>query len=341
MPALTHSARSLTLPSPRRRAGEREKRCWRGPLLLLVLLAVSPARAADIAARVRAAGTLHCSAVERPGVAALAPGGHVTGVAVDLCRAVAMAVLGPQGRIVFRLYASDRGFGAVRRGNDELSCLTGSEFASQHLAVRIVPGPIVFIERVTLMVPLDSPLNRIEDLAGKTICLMIASQAQSALEETATRLHLDFARLSFEEEDEMLDAYNVQRCQAVAGEATELAALLQSGGANRLKNRMLDQPLALLPMVPVTGTDDARWSAVLTWVMDWLLAADVPASGWRTSGAFREPLPDLRRNWQSEVKAELGGYGAIVRRNLADGLGLAPGPNAVWPRGILLPLTAP
>jgi len=308
---------------------------WAWALLLAAAAlapgASSPARAADaVLDRVRATGVVRCGAEERPGVAAPTREEGIGGLAVDLCRAIAVAVLGPGGRVVFRLYDSDRDFAAVRQGEDDVSFLTGGAIAERQLAASILPGPTVFIERIAVMVPETAPIHGIGDLEGRAVCLLIGSAAQRALEEAVKRNHLTVARLSFQEEVEMLDAYNVQRCQAVVGEATQLAEMRRTGGVNRLRSRLLPAPLALSPLVAATGVSDARWSALVAWVMDALILGDGPAF------PTRGPLPGLRPAWQSEVRAEVGDYGAIVRRSLTEALGLDPGPNAAWPDGLLL-----
>jgi general L-amino acid transport system substrate-binding protein len=130
------------------------RRAW---ALLLALAALAPgappARAADaVLDRVRAAGVVRCGAQERPGIAAPTRDGGIAGLAVDLCRAVGVAVLGPGGRVVFRVYDSDRDFAAVLQGEDDVSFLTGDAIADHRLAPSILPGPTVFIERVTLLI---------------------------------------------------------------------------------------------------------------------------------------------------------------------------------------------
>jgi general L-amino acid transport system substrate-binding protein len=307
---------------------------WAWALLLAVAAlapGASPARTADaVLDRVRAAGVVRCGAEERPRIAAPTRDGGIAGLAVDLCRAVGVAVLGPGGRVVFRIYESDRDFAAVLQGEDDVSFLTGDAIAEHQLAASVLPGPTVFIERIVLMVPEALPAHDMSDLGGRAVCLMIGSAAQRALEAAAKRDHLTFARLSFQEEVEMLDAYNAQRCQAVVGEATQLAAMRRTGGVNRLRSRLLPTPLALSPFIATTGVSDSHWSALVAWVMDALILGDalaLPARG---------KLPGLRPEWRSEVLAEVGGYGAIVRRNLVEALGLDPGPNAPWPAGLLL-----
>jgi len=139
---------------------------------------------------------------------------------------------------------------------------------------------------------------------------------------------------------EMLDAYNVGRCGAVVGEAGTLAGMRQTPGVRRLVSRLLPETLAADPIVAVTRAADGVWAADVAWVIDAMLLADVPGGTWQSAGKDALPVqrpPGLRPGWQLEIAAAVGSYAAIVRRNLTDRLGLAPGPNALWPAGILLP----
>ncbi len=101
-------------------------------LLGLTLLAVAaPARGQQpILDRVHARGAVACGASPRPGVADTDAAGKPIGLAVDLCRAVAIAVLGPDARIDFHLYESESAFDRVRRGEDDVSFLTDDEMAA-------------------------------------------------------------------------------------------------------------------------------------------------------------------------------------------------------------------
>jgi len=63
-------------------------------LLLLVCCSISDATAGRITERVKARGFVRCGSVERPGMASADGHGGWTGLEVDVCRAVAAAVLG-------------------------------------------------------------------------------------------------------------------------------------------------------------------------------------------------------------------------------------------------------
>jgi general L-amino acid transport system substrate-binding protein len=312
--------------------------------VLLGLAAACPAQAGGAIERIRAEGVLRCGAVERMGIADAPPegpsAGSVVGIAVDVCRALAVAVLGPGGRVAFSLYEAPHSFDLLRNGADEVGFLTGGEIAEQNLGAGVVPGPVIAISPVAAMVPEASAVHRLADLSGQTVCVMIGSAPQRALEAAAGALHLSIARLAFEEDVEMLDAYNVGRCGAVVGEAGYLAGMRQTPGVGGLASRLLPETLAADPIIAVTSVADGAWAAEAAWVFDALLLADAPAGAWRSAGKDALPargLPGLRSGWQPEVVAAVGSYSAIVRRNLTDRLGLAPGPNALWPAGLLLP----
>jgi general L-amino acid transport system substrate-binding protein len=224
-----------------------------------VLLFCAAASHAGVLETVRHDGVLYCGAEPRAGVAEDRGDGTLGGVAVDLCRAVAAAVLGPRGQIRFRLYQSPSDFDAVRDGRDDLSFLTPIAIADQGLAPHVTLGPAVFTVGLSLLVPSDAPAQWPQALAGQPICFMIASDAQQALDASFRRWHRDFLHMAYEEEDEMADAFAARRCVAVAGEASELQRLTEDAGAKH-HFRVLAPPLASFAVVAATPRGDAAWS---------------------------------------------------------------------------------
>ena len=296
----------------------------------LTALVAPSADAAGVLHRVRAEGVLRCGAAARPGVAE-AEEATARGVAVDLCRAVAIAVLGPVARIQFRIYDSERDFDAVRQGTDELAFLSGNDIADHALTAAILPGPVAVIDGIGIMVPETSPVHSIADLNSRTVCLMIASAAQRVLERAVAALHLDIGRIAFQEDSEMLDAYDVQRCQAVVGETTYLAAMRRDPGVNRLQSRLLP-PLELAPVIAATPIADGSWGALVYWVIGALMRAGSADDRWEAAAfPVNARALGLQADWREMVLAQVGSYAEIVRRDFG-----ALGPNAPWPSGVMV-----
>ncbi|SPF34444.1 putative Extracellular solute-binding protein [Syntrophobacter sp. SbD1] len=289
-------------------------------ILLVVCYSISDAMAGAVADRVRTGAVVRCGSVERPGLAGIDSVGRWTGLEVDLCRAVAAAVLGSPEHIEYHKYETPLDFDAVRDQRDDIYFLTGSEIAEQKLAGKVLPGPTVFVESLNVMVAAKSAAHHVADLAGDSICFMIGSPAERSLNAYFYALHKNWFRRAFSEDGEMVDTYTAQNCHAIAGEITSLASTCLIPGVNRLSSRILPEALAYFPVMAATGTGDAQWSSIVAWTVHTLISAERPETRWHAGGAGAMPItaPELRldKEWQHRVLKAVGNYGDIFNRNL-------------------------
>jgi general L-amino acid transport system substrate-binding protein len=323
---------------------------WRRYLSLLSMIIalffigrpVPAALAGDILARVKANGFVRCGSVARPGLATRDANGRWNGLEVDVCRAVAAAVLARDDAIAYHAYATPENFKAVRDQQDDVSFLTGTEIAEQKLAGRIVPGPTVFIESHAVMVPADNSARHLRDLAGESICYMIGRPLERSLEAHFDASRKGWIRRAFSEQGEMADTYQAQSCHAIAGEITTLAKIRLDPGLDRLKSRILPETLAAFPVMAVSGTGDAQWSAIVAWTVHTLISAERPQSRWYAGGAGAMPIRaaelGLEPDWQQRVLTSVGDFGQIFARHLGknSALKIERGLNANQIHGGLL-----
>jgi len=284
---------------------------------LLLVAGSMPAYGQAVLEAVRHHGVVHCGAVTRPGLAQQTASGAWVGVLADLCRAIAVAALGPQGSFQFHAYAVDTDFDRIGAGRDDVAFLTGAEINAHGIAGALVPGPNVFIARNAVMVPAGAREQHLGDLAGSGICYVIGASAERSLESWFEQHARGWLRHAYSEEGEMVDAYAVQRCHAIAGEATWLASRRVRPGP---QDRLLPEPLEVFPLIAATGTADGRWSAIVAWTIGTLVNGGRPETKWYAGGARAMPLavPELglAPGWQENVLAATGSYGAIYARHL-------------------------
>jgi general L-amino acid transport system substrate-binding protein len=302
-------------------------------LLCAVLIAFDVQ--SGVVERIKTESVLGCGSAERPGLAEpdlSARSSAWRGLNVEMCRAIAIAVLGPAGRFAFHHYETPKDYDAVSQGTDVVFFLTASEIIAQNLTGKLIPGPAVFYETHALMVKADSAAQRLEDLKGARICFITGDGAQRSLESFFEAKQLPFFRLAFSEEDEMRDAYRAGRCDAVAEEATALARLRSQDALKG--DRILPQPLAVFPVLVCTAIADGKWAAIVAWTIHTLLRADIREGSWRADGAKALSIDGadlgLDPDWQKRLIDTLGAYGEIYRRTLGDQsvYGLARGLNA-------------
>jgi general L-amino acid transport system substrate-binding protein len=267
------------------------------------------------------------------GLVGVAPNGHAEGLYLDVCRAIGAAILGPEARLEFHQYDSDKAFDAVRDDVDDVFFLSASEIVDQDLAGKVAPGPTVFNEQTAVMVAGASPYRGLSDLARQPLCYLMGDSAERHRNAWFREHGLDFIHQAYQEEVELYDTFNVQVCKGLAAEITTLAAVRLSAGEKDLHSRILGEPLAVFPIFATTGTRDGQWSAIVAWAIDSLLADGGPDAPSSTAGvdAFPIKAPELglSEDRQKRVVSAAGDYADIYRRNLGDrSRQLPPGPIA-------------
>ena len=248
--------------------------------------------------------------------------GRARGLELDICRAITSVVLGPRGRLEFRRYDSLKPFDEVRAGVDDVSLLTGREMIDNTLTGQMIPGPAVFIESTSIMVPAESTFRHVADLSGRPICFALLQRAQDHLSAWFEPHHLTFVRMGFQEDVEMNDAYHVRYCHGLAGETTTLADTRTDTDIAKSKHRLLPEALAAYPILSTTSVRDGEWAAIVDWTIQTLMRADAPTSSWMVGGVdslrVHAPELNLEEGWQKRLATLIGGYGDIYDRNLGE-----------------------
>ncbi len=273
--------------------------------------------------RVKDKGSVHCGSASRPGLAELTDQGDWRGLNVDICRAISIAILGSNGSFKYHQYNSQEDFELIKNQQDDVYFLTGSEIRNQNLAGKLIPISPIFIESHAVMVPDNSPVQHLNDLSGRSICFLIGTSVERSLESYFEFHGLKWLRQAFSEESEMIDSYNVQHCQAIAGEITTLAGIRSNDqGINHLSSRILTEPLLDFPILATVATKDGQWAAIVGWALSTLISAERNESRWYANGVkgilIEAPELGFDPQWQYTMLTAVGHYGNIFERNLGQ-----------------------
>jgi len=299
----------------------------------IALASCSLAHAGPVVDRIKSSGVIRCGGVPRPGLVGQSSNDAPSGLYLDLCRAIGAALLGPEGRIEFHLYGSDKAFARVTDGADDLFFLDGSEIADHRLAGAVTLGPAVYFVSTAAMVHGPAPIQQLSDLAGKSICFYQGDNAHLNLEALMVARRLDFVRMGYMEYGELHDAYNSGVCDAQVGESGDLAAA-RLEGHSAPASRILTERLATFPVFAATPAADPQWSAIVAWSTYALQRAELPSTPWTAAGLNSLGVEGrdlgLAEDWGKRVIGAAGSYADIYARNLGDGspLKLPRGPNA-------------
>ena len=314
------------------------------PLLAGVLVLCGAAHAADGAstlARVRAAGVLRCGVdAEEAEYSTTDDHGNRAAFDADLCRAVAIAVLGANARIATASFPDDAAAMAALAGGDVDLVPTLTDDFTHAVGTRIAFTRPVLWDGVGFLVQSASPVTRARQLSGRKICFL----AETSVEESARAWfksgRLSFVPFPFQEEGEMQAAFATGNCGALTGDRTRLAQTREAMGTHDKGARLLPETISNDPLAAAVRDEDWQWVAIVNWVMEALVAAEesgvTQANARLLAAGSAHDADPLRRfllggsheigsalalddGWVARVIEATGNYGEIYERDLGGG----------------------
>jgi general L-amino acid transport system substrate-binding protein len=309
---------------------------------------------------VRATGVLRCGIdVEQAEYSTSDDHGNRAAFDADLCRAVAIAVLGGKAQSTTKDCPDDAtSMASLRTGEVDLIPTLTDDFSHQagtHLAFT---RPVLW-DGVGFLTLAANPVTRARQLSGKKVCFLAETTVEESARAWFAREHLDFVPFPFQEEGEMQAAFATGNCAALAGDRTRLAQTRAAMALHGKSTRLLPESISKDPLAAAVRDDDPQWTAIVNWVMEALVQAEesgVTQSNARHLAAHAAEEKDpLRRfllggshqigsalglddDWVARVIEATGNYGEIYERDLGakSSMNLPRGGNGLARNGGLM-----
>ena len=210
---------------------------------------------------------------------------------------------------VFGYHDEREGMLALQR--HQIALLVGAS-PNPGLAARygIVFGQPVFFDGQGFLVRRDAGIASLADLAGKPVCFIGGTQAESDAQRVLGGRGIAFRPFPFEEMGEMQAALVTGHCRAQTGDVSSLAGGRSGFHAQVDDFTILPELITLDPLSPVTLAGDADWQRVVDWVGFALVQAEA-------SGVTMGNAEAMSRTGDEHVRTLLG-----TRKSAAGGLGL-------------------
>ncbi len=331
-------------------------------MLLVAMLAIGAGMASaddgEIVERIRERGELIC------GVNALLPGfgtqndaGEFAGFDVDICRAVAAAILGDANAIAYRPLAAAERPTALASGEIDMLSRNTTWTLSRDTEWGATFGPTTFYDGQGVMVKVDFGVSTIAELGEEsiTICTNAGTTTELNITDLKDSLMADWELSTFQEFDAVMDAYEADACDAVT---TDMSGLLsrKATSADPASHQILPGTISKEPLGPVSPQSDAQFADIIRWTVWGLITAEEFGINSMNIGDFMDSedagvarllgLGDnvageylgINDEFMVDVITQLGNYGEIFDRHLGPDtiFGLTRGVNALWTDGGLL-----
>ncbi len=283
-----------------------------------------------------------------PGYGSIDASGNNVGFDIDLCRALAAAVLGNPNAIEIRLInAAERG-PTIQSGEVDMLVRTVTWTTSRDSQWGNYTQTM-FYDGQGFMVNKELGISSALELDGASVCVTQGTTTELNLADFASQNGLDIETVTFEDTDAVVAAYESGQCDAFTNDRSQLAAL-GSAFADPSAHIILPETISEEPLGPVVPHGDDQWFDIVKTVMAILIYAEaygvdsdnVPSAVtgdtkvdrlFGLEGSFGQESLGISQTAAQNVINAVGNYGEIYDRNLGPGginLPRENGRNALW-----------
>ena len=262
-----------------------------------------------------------------------------TGLDVDFCRAVAAAIFNDPEAVRFTpLTAKDR-FTALQSGEVDVLSRNTTWTMGRDTALGLKFAGVMYYDGQGFMVKKDLGVASASELAGASVCTQTGTTTELNLADYFRANNMEYEVVAFENNDEVIAAYEAGRCDVFTTDASGLYAT-RLRFANPEEHMVLPEIISKEPLGPVVRQGDDQWFNVVKWTYYALLVAEElgvaqdNVNEMMTSenpeikrlvgaeGSFGEAI-GLSNDWAVNIIKAVGNYGEIFDRNVGPDTPLA------------------
>ena len=289
-----------------------------------------------------------------PGFSNADAAGNWTGVDVDVCRAVAAAVLGDSNKVKFTPLSAKERFTALTSGEIDILSRNTTWTLSRDADLGVTFVGVNFYDGQGFMVRKDSGITSTSQFKnGISACTNIGTTTELNMRDFFNSKGISYEPVAFEKADEVVAAYDSGRCDTYTTDKSGLAAQ-RTKMTNPDDHLVLPETISKEPLGPVVRQGDAVWEDIVRWSLNVMIEAEeygISSSNADMMKTSENPAVKrlvgtegelgsylgLDQDWSLRIIKQVGNYGESYKRNIAD-TGILPdrGPNNIWTQGGLL-----
>ena len=325
-------------------------------MLGAVALAALAAGAASAATLddVRARDALNCGVnTGLTGFAAPDANGVWAGFDVDLCRAIAAAVLGDPEKVNYVPLTGQTRFTALASGEVDVLIRNSTWTYSRDTDLKLDFVAVNYYDGQGFLAPTALGVTSAKELDGATVCIQTGTTTELNLSDFFRVNNITYTPVPIANDAEGQQQYLAGACDVYTTDASGLASV-RASFENPDEHVILPEIISKEPLGPVVRHGDNEWGDIVRWTYFALVAAEelgitsanvtemAAAPGAnpevnRLLGTEDEygPMMGLDNQWAVRAIQAVGNYGEVFERNIgsATPIGLARGLNALWTQG--------
>jgi general L-amino acid transport system substrate-binding protein len=319
------------------------------------LAVASQASAGPVMDAIMERGTLNCGV--STGLAGFSnpdSEGNWTGLDVDVCRAIAAAMLGDPEAIEFTPLTAQQRFTALQSGEVDLLSRNTTWTLTRDTALGINFAGVTFYDGQGFMVPKALGVTSALELNGAAVCVQPGTTTELNLADYFRANDMEFEPVVIEQLAELNAAFFAGRCDVYTTDRSGLASI-RTEAPTPDDYMILPETVSKEPLGPAVPHGDDQFLDVVKWVVFALIEAEEKGiTSENIDGFMDSEDPTIQRllgitpgmgenlgldeEWAVRAISAVGNYGEIFERNVGPDtpIGLDRGVNALWTEGGLM-----
>ena len=304
---------------------------------------------------VKSRGTLTCGvSTGLAGFSQKDENGKWSGLDVDMCRAVAAAVLGDSEAVQYKPLTAKERFTALASGEIDMLSRNTTWTHTRDTSLGINFAGTNYYDGASFMVMKDLGVSSATQLDGANACIQAGTSTELAIADYFRENGMSYKAVTFDTSDQTRQGFESGRCDFLTSDGSQLAAL-RIGLANPGNAVILPEVISKEPLGPVVRQGDDQWFNIVKWSLNAMIeaeeqkvtsanASDMKANGNPANKRLLGSEGELGANlglsadWAYNIITQVGNYSESFERNVGmdSPLKLARGINASWRDGGIL-----
>lgn len=312
----------------------------------------------DLLDDVLARGELNCGVNETlPGFGSKDSSGEFVGFDVDLCRAVAAAILGDADAVKYEALTASARFEAVNSGLIDMLSRNTTWTQSRDTDLGLDFGPTTYYDGQQLMAKSSDGFSggsALSEIEGAVVCTNAGTTTEKNISEAADAVGASITLQTFEDFNIVMENFKSGACDVVTTDGSGLVSRKASDPDGDGWVIFPAVPISKEPLGPGWAQNNSRFGDVVTWTIFAMLIAEEngitsanvddalanPPTGEisRLLGADESELQTkmgIPADGFYQVIKQVGNYAELFDNNLTP-LGLSRGLNALFGDGGLM-----
>ncbi|MGM0785704.1 MAG: amino acid ABC transporter substrate-binding protein [Pseudomonadota bacterium] len=297
-------------------------------------------------------GAVQCGVSDGlPGFSAPDDDGNWQGIDVDVCRAVAAAVLGDADAVRYVSLNAVERFTALQSGEVDMLSRNTTWTTTRDTTLGLNFTGTNFYDGQGFLVSRDLGISSASELDGAAVCVQSGTTTELNLADYFSANGMEFDPIVFDTSEQTVGGFEAGRCDVLTSDTSQLAALrIQLSDPEGAV--ILPEVISKEPLGPVVRQGDDQWFNIVKWSLfaminaeemgissdnvDDMLDSENPnvARLLGQDGNYGESM-GLEADWAYDIISQVGNYGEIYDRNVGmdSPLQIERGVNRLWTEG--------